>query len=291
MLWPSLGVVDMPQRVNEFTQVRLADGVVVTQRGPAMLQFGADATRTGVVETAEADRLSSLFDAPFTPRPIRYLIHQLRPIVGGDAARSLVADLMAYRILVPTDPATVSLIGATPLADALTNVLGRSGCLLRSTESAEVGPDIFDQLSGTGPLVVVDQPHLAEAIARYTRASEAPVVPVTTLDSHVVVGPVRLRPSDPCPACLDAYLRERDAGWERVRDNLYAQRCAPSAAVIAAGAAAAAVVVRRLAGVPDPPGVSAPPPASGECVIADPFGPHPTLAVVLERHPDCTVCY
>lgn len=291
MLWPTLGVVNMPQRINEFTQVRLADGVVVAQRGPTMLQFGADATRTGVVESAEADRLSSLFDAPFTPRPIRYLIHQLRPIIGGDAARSLVADLMAYRILVPTDPATVALLGATPLTEALADVLGRSGCLLLRPESAEAEPEFLDQLGGTGPLVVVDQLYLAGAIARYTRAGATPVVPVTVLDSRVVVGPVHAGPGDPCPACLDTYLRERDAGWERVRDDLYAQRCTPNAAVIAAGAAAAAVVVRRLAGVPDPPGVSAPPLAPGECVIADPFGPQPSQTVVLERHPDCAVCY
>lgn len=281
----------MPQRINEFTQVRLADGVFVSQRGPAMLQFGADATRTGVVETARADRLSSLFDAPFTPRPIRYLIHQLRPIIGGDAARSLVADLMAYRILVPTDPAAVALIGATPLAEELAGVLGRSGCLLRRPETADVGPGFLEQLSAWGPLAVVDQPHLAEVVARYTRAGATPVVPVTSLDSRVVVGPVRLGPGDPCPACLDAYLRERDAGWERVREGQYAQRSTPNAAVVAAGAAAAAVVVRRLAGAPDPPGVSAPPPTPGGCVIADPFGPQPTQTVVLERHPDCNVCY
>lgn len=281
----------MPERISEHTQVRLADGVSVIQRGPSMVQFGLDATRTGVVETPQAEALNKLFDAPFQPRPIHKLTRQLVEVVGADAARSLVADLVAYRILVPTASAPALLLGDSALAASLAGLLGRGGVVVHPAPAHEITPEFLGFTEKWGPLVVADQLHRAVPLARLTRHREGAVVPVATVDSRVVIGPLRLDRAGACPACLAAYLAARDAGWRKACENYPGGPARPDPTVIAAGAAAAAVVVRRLAGLPDPPGVSAPAPRPGQLIVVDPFSPHPVTASTLPPHPDCPVCY
>lgn len=280
----------MPEGITEHTKVRLADGVSVGQRGPSMVQFGLDATRTGVIETPHAQALSKLFDAPFQPRPIHTLSRQLGAVVGADA-RSLVSDLVAYRILVPTASAPALLLGDSALAASLAGLLGRSGVVVHTAPAHEISPEFLATTEKWGPLVVADQLHQAVPLARLTRHRKGAVVPVATVDSRVAVGPLRLDRAGACPACLAAYLAARDAGWQHACENIPGGPARPDPTVIAAGAAAAAVVVRRLAGLPDPPGVSAPPPHPGQLILVDPFSHEPTRGLTLAPHPDCPVCY
>lgn len=280
----------MPKAISGFTRLRLADGVSVVQRGPSMVQFGLDATRTGIVETGFAEELCALFDAPFQPRTHPQLIRDVGQFLDAEAARSLVADLLSYRILVPAEPRPVVVFGTSALAEAVREVLSRSGFVVRSPLRREPDPGILAIAEEWWPLVIVDHPR-AVVMARLTKQRTGPVIPVTTLDSRVCVGPIRLGPGDPCPACLPCYLVDRDAGWLDVAARFPSGPAQPDPVVLAAGATATAAMVRRAAGYPDPPGVSAPSPEPGQIVVVDPFGPQRVTTSRLLPHPRCPVCY
>ena len=126
-------------------------------------------------------------------------------------------------------------------------------------------------------------------LAALTRLRHGPVLPVTQADARVVVGPVCARPG-PCPLCARLYLLDRDANWDVVEQHV-PFNAHGEAATAAAGAAFAAVALRRLAGVPDPPGVSAPAPTPGQLTVVDPFAPTPLATASVPPHPDCPVCF
>ena len=90
--------------------------------------------------------------------------------------------------------------------------------------------------------------------------------------------------------CVRLYLLDRDPNWPVVEQRApLSVQGEPIAA--AAGAAFAAVSLRRLAGVPDPPGVSAPKPDAGLLTVVDPFAPNPVSTATLPPHPDCAMCF
>lgn len=279
------------QQVSDFTRVRLADGVSVFQRGPKMLQFGMDATRTGIIETPYAPQLQPVLDAVAKPRQLRQLAADLRAIIGAEAADSLLADLLSYRIIVPITPSQLLVVGTSPLSQALSQLLQRCGPAVHTPKKYGSELEFLRAVDPWSPLVMVDSLSRASAMAKLAKTRSGPTVPVMLVDSKVVIGPLRLTPRDPCPACLNLYCLDQDAGWDATLHQLPAGPLQPDPVVLTAGAAAAAAYIRRVAGIADPPGIDAAPPAPGQVLVIDPFGQQMSAEHILRPHPRCQVCY
>lgn len=281
----------MAQHIDGFGRVRLADGVSVFQRGPTMVQFGVDATRTGVLEVAQpAAAVRALTDAA-RPIALHALTAALREALGADASRRIVADLVSYRLLVPAVAPHVVMLGTSPLAARLAALLHECRMAVHAPRKHQPDADFLAGCDERAPLVVVDQLARAGALARMVKHRPGPVVPVATVDSRVLIGPLREEPGNPCLRCINLHLAERDAGWERGVHASPHGPASPDPVVVAAGAAAAAVAIRRVAGAPDPPGVSAPRLQPGQLAVVDPFGPKLVTHHTWAPHPRCTVCY
>ena len=275
--------------INDHTRVKLAAGAQPFLRAHNVIQFGADATRTGMVTTERADDVAALLSTLQRPRQLSWVIEQLTPIVGADAARSLVDDLVSYRVLVPAARPSVLLVGHGPLASALTSRLRESGLDVRTPARGEALSRFLLRTDRWLPVTAVNSTALLGELAALTRIRQGPVVPVTQADARVAVGPVCTRPG-PCPLCVRLYLLGRDPNWPVVEQHSPLSVSGEPASA-AAGAAFAAVTLRRLAGVPDPPGVSAPTPSPGYLSVVDPFAPIPVSTATLPTHPDCSMCY
>lgn len=281
----------MPGRIHGHTRVQLAHGVSVIQRGPNMLQFGLDATRTGVIETPVAAELRPLLDGCRTPTRVAKLDEALQAHIDAEAARSLVADLLSYRILVPADRPQVAMLGTSAVAKATAGILEDGGVTVRSPLRRESDMAFLAGMHQWVPLAVVDTLSRAQQAAFVVKQRTGPVLPVSAVDARVFVGPLHLGVGDACLNCLHLHLIDRDAGWEHAVATVPGGNLRPDPVVVAAGATVAATQLRRLAGVPDPPGVSAPPPVAGQVTVVDPFAPQPIAAIAVAQHPRCRVCF
>lgn len=286
-------MVSLARKFSSATPVRLAPGVSVFVRAPHTLQFGLDATRTGIIETPYATELAQLIDGTLTPSSPNQLATSLQNRIQAapGSAESLIADLLSYRILLPVTDLPVLVLGKTPLATELKAQLASSGVQVRVPYTPETEPDFVVTADQSAPLVLVDQLAHATQLAQLVKYRSGPTVAVSLLDSRVLIGPLRTSANDPCQACVQQHLRDRDAGWDKAATQLPKGPRSPDPVMVRAGAAAAAIFMRRVVGVPDPPGVSAPHPVPGEFHIVDPFGPVPLTVHQLERHPDCPVCF
>lgn len=275
--------------INDHTRVKLAFGAHPFLRANNVIQFGADATRTGMVTTDNAEEVSALLAGLVRVRQLGWVVNQLSAAIGADAARSLADDLVSYRVLVPAAAPGVLLVGHGPLATALSAQLRDAGVQVRSPARNEALAKFLLRGDRWMPVAAVNATALFNELAAHTRQRQGPVVPVTQTDARVIVGPVCARPG-PCPLCVRLYLLDRDPNWPVVEQHApLSVKGEPAAA--AAGAAVASVVLRRLAGVPDPPGVSAPAPRAGHLTVVDPFAPVPVAAAQLPPHPDCSLCF
>ena len=254
------------------------------------MQFGLDATRTGIIETPRATELAALISAVSTPTPIHQLIRSVSIHVGASAAESLVADLVAFRILVPADPVPVVLLGHSALAKQLTKLLRTSDVEVRAPMRNTTDERFVARADDWLPVVSVDQLGVAGDVARMTKHRAGAVIPVSMVDSRVIVGPLHTGPGVACPLCSALHLADVDSGWEDALSQFPAGPHSPDPVVLAAGIAAAATYIRRVAGVPDPPGVTAPHPVPGELMVADPFAPTTVKRSIVRPHPRCGAC-
>lgn len=275
--------------INEHTQVKLAGSAHPFLRAANVIQFGADATRTGLVTTDHAEDVAAVLATLLRPRQVSWVVDQLSALLGDAAARSLVDDLVSYRILVPSTKLAVLLVGCGALTTSLATQLGESGLLVRTPARGEALSRFLLRTDRWLPVAAVNATAQLGELAALTRLRHGPVLPVTQADARVVVGPVCARPG-PCPLCARLYLLDRDANWDVVEQHV-PFNAHGEAATAAAGAAFAAVALRRLAGVPDPPGVSAPAPTPGQLTVVDPFAPTPLATASVPPHPDCPVCF
>lgn len=281
----------MTSRISEFSLVQLAHGVSVFQRGPGLLQFGLDATRTGLIESEKAEELLLLIDACANPTPLHLLTSAVRHHVGADEARSIIADLVSFRILVPVTGPQVLMLGASPLAGAIAATLQRSGVAVRTPLSNDRASTFLALYDEDTVLAVVDLLPRSADIARLTRQRRGPVIPVAMVDSRVFVGPLRQPGTGACPHCAHLHLADRDVAFDDGLEFFPHGPVSPDPVVLAAGAAWASAFIRRVAGMPDPPGVSAKHPVAGQCDVVDPFGPNLVTSRFLFPHPRCGVCY
>ena len=275
--------------INDNTRVKLAHGAHPFLRADNVIQFGADATRTGLVTTEHAKDVAALLGVLMRPRRLGWVVEQLISLIGAEAARSLTDDLLSYRVLVPAAKPEVLLVGHGRLAAAVTARLRECGLDVRTQARNEALSKFLLHSEKWVPVAAVNTTAQLGELAALTRQRQGAVLPVTQVDARVVVGPVCARPG-PCPLCVRLYLLDRDPNWPVVE-----QRAPLSVqgdpAPTAAGAAFAAVALRRLAGVPDPPGVSAPKLGAGVLTVVDPFAPTPVSTATLPPHPDCAMCF
>ncbi|MEX3505061.1 hypothetical protein [Corynebacterium sp. LK2510] len=271
-----------------FTTVRLAPGVAVILRGPTSIQFGADATRSGIVETPHAAELVALLREAREPTSVDDLVARAcsECAMPEHEAASIIADLVAYRVLVDSPEHCALVIGRSALSSAVKPLLRGAHIEVRSPLPGESSERFLAAADETAPLLVVDQPLSASHLAHLTRRRVGAVVPATLVDARVIIGPI-----GPCLHCAHLYHVDRDANWPHVQRVLRESPTTPDPLVVAAGAAAAARVMRRLCAVPDPPGVSAPPLLRGTRIVVDPFAPATESVEVLRSHPRCPACF
>ena len=275
--------------INNNSRVKLAQGAHPFLRADNVMQFGTDATRTGLVTTEHAKDVAALLGVLMRPRRLGWVLDQLAGLIGAEAARSLVDDLVSYRVLVPATKPEVLLVGHGRLAAAVTARLRECGVDVRTQARNEPLSKFLLRADTWVPVATVNTTALLGELAALTRQRQGSVLPVTQVDARVVVGPVCARPG-PCPLCVRLYLLDRDPNWPVVEQRApLSVQGEPIAA--AAGAAAAAVSLRRLAGAPDPPGVSAPKPDAGLLTVVDPFAPTQVSTATLPPHPDCAMCF
>ena len=275
--------------INNNSRVKLAQGAHPFLRADNVMQFGTDATRTGLVTTEHAKDVAALLGVLMRPRRLGWVVEQLAELIGAEAARSLVDDLVSYRVLVPAIKPEVLLVGHGRLATAVTARLRECGLDVRTQARNEALSKFLLRGDTWVPVAAVNTTALLSELAALTRQRQGSILPVTQVDARVVVGPVCARPG-PCPLCVRLYLLDRDPNWPVVEQRApLSVQGEPIAA--AAGAAVAAVSLRRLAGAPDPPGVSAPKPDAGLLTVVDPFAPTQVSTATLPPHPDCAMCF
>ena len=138
--------------INEHTRVKLAGSAHPFLRAANVIQFGADATRTGLVTTDHAEDVAAVLATLLRPRQVSWVVDQLSALLGDAAARSLVDDLVSYRILVPATTPAVLLVGCGALTTSLATQLGESGLLVRTPARGEA-LSRFAGLPVPGPVV------------------------------------------------------------------------------------------------------------------------------------------
>lgn len=282
-------------QLTPATRIRLGPCVRILLRGDEALQFGLDATRSGVIETPLAVQLVPALESLRTPRPLHEALAALeRCGMTSLAARSLIDELVSYRVITPERSPTVLLVGSGALIDALSTLLRSSGVVVRTplgSEPLERTLSATDSAAADAPVAFVDDVRHPLGVARSLRESGRPALPVTMVDARVFIGPLAVGRPGPCLRCAHFYHVQRDAHWDCLTHELTGSTGPSDPATVAAGAAASAVILRRLCAVPGPPGVSAPPPRRGDLLIADPFGPEPLTRSRLPSHPRCKVCF
>lgn len=277
--------------LNDSTLVRLSRGVHILQRDDTAVQFGVDATRSGLIESPVAPALSRTLNDVRWPEEIGALRATLKERCGTDevAAQSLIDDLCAYRILIPAAEPTVAVMGSSPLAREITRILRASGAAVRIPTAREDVED-FLQRYDRSPLVLVDSPHNYFDCCKQLAHHRNWCLPVISFDSRVIVGPVSAPGSSPCAMCMYMQLGDRDELLHRMMETIAEHERRADPVVTAMGAAVVVTVMRRLMGVADPPGIVPDKPEPGSTLMVDPFGPVQIMPFPAESHPKCPVC-
>ncbi|SER59238.1 hypothetical protein [Corynebacterium cystitidis] len=274
------------------TSYHLARGVAVVVRDSTHLQFGLDATRAGVITTPHAHALAEIFRELTSPVPRGLLITDITARTGTDdlTAAALIDDLVAFRILVPRFRDSVYVLGRSPLAKHLCAHFSDIGFSVRRPMRSETDAEFLGRVPQAAAAVLVDKLAWSHTLAARMQYSQHLVLPVNTIDQHVVVGPVRTRGVGPCLVCHQLHYAQVDGKWNAVVSRFPAGPPSTDPTVIAAGVAAASTQLRRAIGPALPPGVTHTLPAPGEIVVADPFATPALSTRTMARHPQCPVC-
>lgn len=270
--------------------LQLAPGAHVFLRGPRAVQFGLDATRAGVVETPSAPALVAALLPTRRPTARSRVEEGLtRAGLGAPAARSLIDDLLAYRILRPVPRAAVILLGRGRLAETTRELLRASRVTVRSPMRGEselaylAGSDI------DAPVLVVDRLAHARTMAPLLTRFAHTWLPGAIVDAHGIVGPLHLDGEGPCPLCVELHRADTDGHWHRVVTQLPGGPVTPDPVVVAATAAQLVAVARVLVGVPEPPGAPRQRPTPGLVLEVDPYARDRRRR--WDVHPRCPVCF
>lgn len=270
----------------------LAPGVTVLVRDATHLQFGLDATRSGVIASPHAAQLAEIFGGLASPCTPELLIGAIVSQTGVDnaAARSLIDDLVAFRILIPPVRPTVYMVGSSPLAEVLEEHLHEAGFVVRSPRRDESDAVFMASTDPSVPTLVVDNLARSNITAGIMQSRLGLVLPVTLMDHRVIIGPMRNRGRGACIMCLHLTLTDLDHRWHAVATQAQEipQRIDHSVAI--AAAAEVSALLRRVDGAMVPPGVASATPAAGDYVVVDPFVTPYRTEATLGEHESCPVC-
>ena len=270
--------------------LELATGVHVFLRGRDALQFGLDAGRAGIVETARAPMLMAVLLSARHPRGRAELVAGLVSAgLSRTAADSLLDDLVAYRILIPRPARGVILLGRGRLAQSITELLSAKGVTVRSPIRGESEFAYLAAAEVDAPVVVVDRLAHSRAVSPMLTRFARTWVSCSVIDHRGVIGPLRIDGRGPCPLCADLHRTDADPFWHRVVTQVPGGPARPDAAVLAATAAQAAVLVAELVGHLPPPGYAPLGPQPGEVLSVDPWSGIRREAMAV--HPRCPVCF
>lgn len=288
--------------VADTQLMKLAAGAHVYLRGRNAVQFGLDATRAGIVETTQAPMVVAGLLIARRPRTVAQLRTGLiNAGLSADAARSLIDDLTAYRILVPMHSAAVFLLGRSHLAEATAALLRASGVVVRSPVRGESEFAFLAAAEVDAPVLVIDRLAHSKALAPMLTRFASTWLPGAIIDRRGVVGPLRIDGVGPCPLCVDLHRTDLDEYWHRVVTQVPGGPENPDPVVIAATAAVLSARALALVRSPGSPGTATalgmPLRAleAGAQVSVDPYASGVNVAEEsvewLNTHRRCPVCF
>lgn len=277
--------------------LKLSDAArIVVRPGPA-IQFGVDATRSGVVDSIAPQQVGGVVKALAAARgglpagQIRSLL--TRGGLSELAAQSLLHELTEYGILqvLPRTQPRVAVLGRGPLATAISELLEASGCTVRRPLRGETDSKFLRMLSGEVPLVAVDKLAHARPLAPAVRNGLRTVfLPVQLIDGHGLVGPVANWSSGPCPLCTQLHRTDVDPAWPQLLTQLPGSSPAGAPVTIAATAAQATAIVLQVVGLDSPAlGTAKREWIPGTMVQVEPFSGGREF--VVEQHRHCPLCF
>lgn len=273
-------------------RLRLAPSAHIFLRGGTAVQFGLDATRAGVVETEHAPALVAALMTARSPVTDEELTARIT-VAGmtGPAAHSLVADLTAYRILVPASAGSVILLGRSRLAAATGDLLRAAGVKVRTPL---LGESEYAYLAGTAvdsPVLVVDRLAHSRTMAPLLARLARTWAPATIVDGRGMIGPLRVNGRGPCPLCGDLHRAARDNRWYPTVSQLPTGPTDPDPVTVAATAARLVAVAQHLLGLHlEPPGAPVQQLRPGAVIEVNPRGTG-GAPQTMPPHPGCPVCF
>lgn len=269
----------------------LAPGAHVFLRGAGALQFGVDATRAGVIETEKAPGLATAMLAARSPVRAGELERRFSALgFSAAAAKSILADLIAYRVLITPPGGTLILLGRSALAQQTRSLAEAAGMSVRAPLRGESEYSYLANAAVDVPVLVIDRlAHsrtMAPLLSRFARTW----IPAAILDGRGLIGPLRVRGQGPCPLCLDLHHAERDGRWYPTLSQLPGGPPRPDPLTLAATAARLIALAQRLCGREQaPPGAPSLPLSPGLLLEVDPHSGQ--VSQVVEPHPRCPVCW
>lgn len=272
-------------------ELMLAPGAHVFLRGAGALQFGVDATRAGVIETEKAPGLATAMLAARQPVPAGELERRFSALgFSAAAARSILADLIAYRVLITPPGGTLILLGRSALAQQTRTLAEAAGMSVRAPLRGESEYSYLANAAVDVPVLVIDRlAHsrtMAPLLSRFARSW----IPAAILDGRGLIGPLRIRGRGPCPLCLDLHRAEQDGRWYPTLSQLPGGPPRPDPLTLAATAARLIALAQRLCGREQaPPGAPTPPLSPGLLLEVDPHSE--SVSQVVEPHSRCPVCW
>ncbi|MHA2788295.1 hypothetical protein ACXZ66_03965 [Corynebacterium sp. S7] len=270
----------------------LASGVNIILRDATHIQFGLDATRTGVLESPLAPELAELLHTLSTPIARPLAAEEFAVRTGADRAEieSLFDELLSYKVLIPPNGRTVYLVGSSPLAVEISGQLHDLGFRVRRPTRGETDNAFLAQIDPANPVLLVDRLAHSRSLAPALTRLAPNAVPVTIFDHRALVGPARIAGHGPCLLCLQLGLTKIDERWHHVSAQLPGGPLRVDPTVIAVAAAEAVAFVRRLIDEQIPPGIVVKRLRPGDYVLLDPFVEPAREVGAMPQSEVCPVC-
>ncbi|MDO5077279.1 hypothetical protein [Corynebacterium sp.] len=273
--------------------VQLSAAVQVCIRPGPTIQFGVDSARAGVFDAVAATAVQPVALALLTARhavPVRTVSAGLVAAGLSDAAaRSLIEDLLNYRVLhpVPAEP-MAAVCGTGVLAERIAGMLRQCGVTVRLPVPGESDAAFVARATADHALPVVAV-HPSAAAAHALAGHASTWFPVQLIDGRGHLGPLHIDGVGACPMCLELWRAALDPTWGAL--DPWEPAPAPDPPVVAATVArVVACVVAYLRYGPEPPGTQAVALAPGDVQEIDVYAEgirHWHVAA----HPGCPACW
>lgn len=228
-------------------RLSLTRPLCVLWRATGDLQLGLDAEDAVVLPGAPpgTDAVLRALRTPRTPLEVARLVPMLpRGTLDGVLATLLACGLLAAEA--PAPAATVTLLGAGPLASGLADLLSIEGLIVRTGVRASA--DASGVVVLCGAMAEPDR-----VLTRDLTGAGLPHIVVRAEPERAVVGPFVIPGRTPCVGCTDLVRRELDPDWP----HLLAQLCrsehvpAPRQSAWAAAMASAQLAAWHAGGTPE----------------------------------------